>query len=101
MRSAIKYVGAELTSRNIAHLTSNQVTNVDLQPLWQRFMKERKLKSIKTDGTAWVDKVIKAAEGAYKTEIIDLEAQEKKLIANQKHKPQLDKYNTQSKEVQK
>ena len=64
-------------------------------------MKERKLKSIKINGTAWVNKAIKTTEGAYKIEIVDLGAQEKKLTADQKNKPQLDKYNTQSKEVQK
>ena len=62
---------------------------------------EKKLKSIETDGTAWVDKAIKTAEGAYKTELADLEAQEKRLTADQKNKAQLNKYNTQRKDIQK
>ena len=61
---------------------------------------EKKLQSIETAGTEWVNKAIKVAENSYKTELADLQAQEKKLTADQNNKAQLDKYNNQRKTIQ-
>lgn len=94
LKSEFKRVGAELTSANIAHLTSNQVTNLNLQPLWQAFI-EKQLQDIEKTATAWVDAAITSAAGAYKTELDGLLAQETKLAADQSNKAQLDKYNAQ------
>lgn len=94
LKSAVKNVGAELTSANIAHLTANKVTNMDLQPLWQKFM-EKKLKEIEDFSTNWVKTMITYAENAYKTELTTLQAQEKTLVAAQKNQAQLTKNNQQ------
>lgn len=59
-----------------------------------------KLKQIETFGTKWVTDMIKHAENAYKTELTNLDTQEKTLVAAQKNPAMLKKYNDQRTVIQ-